>query len=87
MATSRLVEAGIHTKIIRNSLAAFKLPSYWTEPKGRKNEPLFLVHIALSFLLCIVGLALATINFIFEVVLYQFKMHKVQSSVGGWVVG
>ena len=76
MAISRLVEAGIHTKMIRNSKATFKLPSFWTEPKGRKNEPLFLVHVALSFLLCIVGLALATIMFIFEVVLYKFKMHK-----------
>ena len=88
MAISRLVEAGIHTKMMRDSTAILGLPSYWTPPKGRKHEPLFLLHVALSFILFLGGLALATIIFIFEVVLYKFKMHKAQStSVGGWVVG
>ena len=74
MATSRLVEAGIHTKMIRDSQAILKLPSYWTAPKGRKNEPLFLLHVTLSFILCMVGLALATIAFTFEIALYKFKI-------------
>ena len=79
MAISRLVEAGIHTKLIRNSKATLGLPSYWTKPEGRKNEPLFLVHIVLSFILFLGGLTLATIAFIFEIVHHKFKMHTAQS--------
>ena len=87
MAISRLVEAGIYTKMIRNSLAKLKLPSYWTVPMGHENEPLFLIHVTLSFLLCLGGLVLATITFIFEIVHYKRRMHTAQSkSVGGWVV-
>ena len=79
MAISRLVEAGIHTKMIRNSQAIMKLPSYWTVPTDHKNEPLFLLHLTLSFLLCMGGLTLAMITFMFEIVLYRFKMHTAQS--------
>ena len=79
MAISRLVEAGIHTKMIRNSQAIMKLPSYWTVPMDHKIEPLFLLHLTLSFLLCMGGLTLAMTAFIFEIVHYRFKMHAVQS--------
>ena len=86
MAISWLVETGIYTKMIRNSLAIHKLPSYWTVPMGHENEPLFLVHLALSLALCVGGLVLATITFIFEIVHYKMKMHTAQSkSVGRWV--
>ena len=56
-----------------------RLPSYWSMPADHEIEPLSLEHVMLSFILCLVGLGLATVAFVLENVHFKFKTQKTES--------
>ena len=68
MAFARLVAGGIHEKMMKSATETLKLPSYWTIPTGYEIEPLMLTHVMLAFILCLCGLSVSIVAFIFEIV-------------------
>ena len=79
-AISWLVASGIHIKMVSDTKAELKLPSYWTKPLGYENEPLLLRHILLPILLFFGSISLAMLIFFIERAYY--KMKRMSGSVG-----
>ena len=59
--------------MIRNAQAEIQLPSYWSMSTDTEMEPLFLKHVMLSFILCLVGLGLGLVVFGYEMGHNRFK--------------
>ena len=68
MAIAWLVAGGVHENMMKIAARARKF-SFWTSPTDREIEPLALVHVMLSFIICVSGLSLALMVFVMERVL------------------
>ena len=71
-----LVATGIEGKMKRELQKI--LPSYWTMPTDYELVPLSLVHLMLSFLICLGGLGIASIVFVTETVHDKFQIRKLK---------
>lgn len=78
------VEAGIDSKMIRDTQVVMRKDgykgTYWSESKTLGNKPLQPIHILPSLIVCVGGLGLATITFIFEMISHEWRMWEARKS-------
>ena len=76
------VETGINIKMIKDTQVVMREDgykgTYWSEAKTLGTQQLQTIHILPSLIVCVGGLCLATIIFIFEIISHKCRMLKVR---------